>query len=208
MRVGFVVDGRSEFDSLPKLYAAIEAVTGNQFLQPVLAEISPTAPMGILGRVILEKGTGLEARGVDLIIVLVDREQQDECPGSLASRIRDHLRDQRPWRCRMEVVIKDRTYENWLVADPDALMAQPARFRISETVRRSIVPDKADNVDALAILRACAVGTGYNKRRDSSRIMERSDLNTMAGNSRSFRRFLRCVGHPNFRNQSRTPHRG
>jgi hypothetical protein len=103
------------------------------------------------------------------------------------------------------VVIKNRMFENWLVADVEAVKIQRARFRLSTAAERSIVPNKADNVAALEVLKTAAVRTSYSKVPDSQRILERADIQRIAANSRSFRRLLRVVGHPGYAGQSRLP---
>jgi hypothetical protein len=106
-----------------------------------------------------------------------------------------------------EVVVKDRMFENWLVADIEALKALRGRFRISRSVERSIDPNKADQVDALRILKSCVVRDSYSKVRDSQQILARAAVASMGRNSRSFRRFLHCVGDPTYAAQSKRPKR-
>ena len=109
------------------------------------------------------------------------------------------------------MVLKDRMFENWLVAATSALRSQPKRFRLSGTAASSIAPNNADQTDALGLLhtatRAARKGKKqtYSKIADSKRILARVDINEMAANSRSFRRFLRCLGHPAYHDQSRRP---
>lgn len=206
MKIGLVVEGRSEFDALPSLAVTLEAATGNQILRPLLAEVTPLAPIGVIARAVAHLVERLEAEDVETVIILMDREQRPECPGVLADRLGDALNRRRIWRCTIQVVIKDRTFENWLIADPAALAAQPGRYHPGRVAERRVAPNRADAVDAMGLLRAAVVGDRFDKRRDSVRILERADPVTMAANSRSFRRFLRCIGHPNYRDQSRAPH--
>jgi hypothetical protein len=96
-----------------------------------------------------------------------------------------------------------------LVADATAFSKHPARFRLSAADVRSVTHNNADDVDAAALIKRAierAGGPGpYNKRNDSRLILAAADVSKMAANSRSFRRFLRCVGHPDYSGQSRRP---
>jgi hypothetical protein len=142
--------------------------------------------------------TRLAARNLDFVIILMDRESRTACPGQLASDLRRELLAEQRSGYQIEVVIKDRTLENWLVADLQSLRSQPKRFKVSQQSARSIAPNKADNVDAFATLKACAIGPDYDKVKDCDRILSRADPLRMAANSRSFR-------VPEMRRPSRLP---
>lgn len=91
MKIGLVVEGRSEFDALPSLAVTLEAATGNQILRPLLAEVTPLAPIGVIARAVAHLVERLEAEDVETVIILMDREQRPECPGVLADRLGDAL---------------------------------------------------------------------------------------------------------------------
>ncbi len=203
MRIGVVVDGRSEFSALPKLKLQIEDISGNTIAEIVKADIHPMATAAVIARAAAERISVLQMRNVDCVVVLVDREDRPECPGALAEQIRERIQPRAPMP--VAVVIKDRTFENWLVSDPDALLGMRARFAVSRGVVNSIRPNKADHIDAARALRVAARGHAYEKVKDAGRILERADVLRMAANSRSFRKFLRCVGHPAYATQSRAP---
>lgn len=201
MRIGLVVDGQSEVAALPNLYPRLEAETGHQFLRPVLAPIQPLAPPAAIARACGTRVSQLARRGADRVLVLVDREGRPECPGVLALEIQGRL----PQAVTTTVVIKNRTFENWLIADVQALLQQPGRFDVSAGMRSRIEPNHADSADALRLLQRAAIRTAYNKVQDSQRTLARAAPCEMASNSRSFRRFLRCSDHPLYRRQSRHP---
>ena len=67
------------------------------------------------------------------------------------------------------------------------------------------MPNETDHLDALAILTAACIGNADDKVKDGKRTMERSAVSRIAANSRSFRRFLRVLDHPNYVDQSRLP---
>lgn len=202
MRVGFVVDGESEFRSLPRLFDQLRSSTGAQFERPLLAKIQPLAPVPVIARACESRIAILEQRGVDISVILFDRETRPECCGELAVAV--HRLLSKFASCNIAVVVKNRCFENWLVADIDALRAQPGRFRVSRAVVRAVSRNNADQTPAVDLLKRCAKGD-YDKVRDSYRILEQAEISRIAMNSRSFRRFLRVVGHPLYTAQSRQP---
>ena len=84
----------------------------------------------------------------------------------------------------------------------------PRRFRVTRAFERKVSPDRADHVaDAEALLNSAAQGTPYHKRTDAKAIAGKQNALRVARNSRSFRRFLRIVGHPRYAEQSAKPWR-
>lgn len=205
MRIGFVVDGKSEYRSLAKLFPQLSCLTGNTFLRVVRADIQPTAPFGAMARACKPRLVELEGRRADRIIILVDREQRVECPGEFAVALGRSA--QTMVDTKVGVVVKNRCFENWLIADLDALGCQPGRFRVSASMKRRVTPNKADLIDALPEIKAAVLGD-YDKVADSERILANADVSRCALHSRSFRRFLRLVGVPAYRDQSARPHAG
>ncbi len=145
--------------------------------------------------------------GAGLVVVVLDRERQRDCPGLLASRIQLEC-ERLATSCggmSIQVAMKDRTFENWLVADLEALRVQPARFRVTAAMERAVSPDRADRCDAMTILRRAVVRGSYNKIEDSARICSRIDIMRLAANSRSFRHFLHVFGHAAYNANCRNP---
>lgn len=203
MRIGLIVDGEAEFKSLPHVIAALGHASGNTILRPVLAKLTPTAPLPVIARSCTSALQQLEGRRAERVVVLMDREDRSECIPHLASNLKRELCQ--VTRVAIDVVVKNRMYENWLVADSQALACQPGRFQVSAADRGRVAPSKADHVDALAMIKRSCLGTAYHKVLDSERVLARADTLTIASNSRSFRRFLRCVGHPGYLQQSKRP---
>jgi hypothetical protein len=202
MRIGLVVDGQSEVAALPKMFRRLEQETGHQFLRPLLAPIQPLAPPAAIARTCSNRITQLTVRGAERILVLLDRETREECPGVFASQIEGALA---LGSIETYVVVKNRTFENWLISDLGALLQQPARFSVTNAMRQRVAPDRADHVeDAFRMLRHAAQGASYSKVADSQRILGFATPTAIALNSRSFRRFLRCSEHPSYVEQSRT----
>jgi Domain of unknown function (DUF4276) len=203
VKIGIVVDGKSEFASLPCLYSRIHRDIEHVLLNPVHADIQPLAPLPVIARACLKPALLLQKRGADHVVVLVDRERRRDCCKSLAQAVAGQL-VKYGLEVPVDVVIKDRQFENWLIAAVGALKSQPKRFSVSRTSEATIAPNKADNVSAVRLLKQMALDD-YDKVQDSKRILSSADPLEMARNSRSFRKLLRCVDHPNYREQSRLP---
>jgi len=202
MRIGIVVDGEAEYASLTLMFPALQAHTNHTLLHPVLAKIQPYAPPGAIAQRCTLASRAFLHKSPDLIVVLFDRENRSECCGTLARQVEASLESGIP--CSVGVVVKDRMFENWLVADLDALEQQPARFRLSQRDRRLVAPNKSDRCDALSLLKR-ATGHEYDKVRDAKNVLKRASPERIAANSRSFRGFLRLLGDPDYLDQSLNP---
>jgi hypothetical protein len=99
-------------------------------------------------------------------------------------------------------VVKNRTFENWVIADVEAVRGVRGRFTVSGGMRSAVEGGTADNVDALSLLKRAAQGDAYEKVHDAQPILEGADVRRIASNSRSFRRFLRVIDYPDYRTQS------
>jgi hypothetical protein len=161
--------------------------------------MQPLAPAGVIARACRSPIEQLAQRRVTDIIVLLDRETRSDCPGVWASELVKVL--DLPPQCNAWVVIKDKMFENWLVADLVALKASPRRYRLTPAFERMIAPGKADSCDALRIIKDITYPS-YSKVGDSRTILAAADPLRMADNSRSFRRFLRVVGYSEYSAQS------
>jgi hypothetical protein len=196
-----VVDGESEYKSLPHLYSALEEQSGHQILKPILAKITPTAPVPAIARACRQGIRQLEGRHVDKILVLLDLERDaSACAPQLASSLTTALEPSPA--VAINVVVKVVSFENWLVADMEALLCQPGRFSVADADRHRIQPNRADRADAPTIIKRSCVGPDYHKVKDSDRILAKASIERMAKHSRSFRRFLRCIECPPYVNQS------
>lgn len=132
-------------------------------------------------------------QGAGLAVLLLDREIRDECPGKLA----DDLEQAIARACstlEARVIYKDRTFENWLIADVEALKNQPGRFNMTAALERRVAPDRADKCDGLSLIKLAVKGGHYEKVRDSEAICRKMDVLRTAKNSRSFRHFLHLLG--------------
>ncbi len=204
MKIGVVVEGQSEFVSLPALLGEIEARTRHQILRPLRGAIPPLAPTGTIARACKPLIEQLVGRGVGKVVVLLDLENRDDCAGDLALELEDALR-RLCGDCEILVVFKHRTYENWIVADLTALRQQRGRFVVSRRLASQVAPNRADSANAKELLGRAARGPAYHKIKDARNTMDLAEPSRIGKNSRSFRRFLRVVGFPQYRAQSRKP---
>lgn len=128
MTIGLITEGEAEYYALPLLHRE-NLVPGCPPLRPLnLGGIGGEAsPHAIAIRV---KPKVLEhwARGVNQVLVCVDRELRADCPGRFADSVSRELAQilagrRRP-ECSVRVVVADRAFEAWLLADAAGLHAQ------------------------------------------------------------------------------------
>lgn len=146
----------------------------------------------------------IRAKKPELVVILIDLENREICPPHFSIELKKEI-DQRvpntPFKTT--VIIKVRTFENWLIADLDAIRLLN-KFTITQKIRKSIEPNKADNVDAINLLKNMG-NESYDKTEDGKRISQKISAQVIAKHSRSFRKFLRVIEVPQFRNQSKKP---
>ncbi|HEU5002617.1 MAG TPA: DUF4276 family protein [Actinomycetota bacterium] len=204
MKIGIVVDGNTEYLGLPAVLEQLKELCDAVLMtQPLKANIQPYSNPAVIARACKSRLVQLEAKGADCVVVLLDRETRPECPGELATAIRQQLAILAPV-CVGEVVVKDRKFENWVIADLAALRSQPARFRIGNQVARTL-SGQVDGLDAESILEQATLRRPYSKVQDGVQTLRRADHLQMAAHSRSFRRFLRVLQHAQYETQSRVP---
>lgn len=207
MRIGFVVDGFAEYESLADVLRKVD--TPHVLVTQVLrADLQPSAPIGQIAREASKKVRDLVVRrGVHRVVVLIDREQNASCCGDyaqqLAAAIRTHC-VRTSTAVEIRVVVKDRMYENWLVADPEAFQQLSARFD-PLILQRGARGDRADRVEALALLKRAVVKKQFDKVPDAARITPHLDPLRMGEHSRSFRKLLGVVGCSAYTAQTKRP---
>ena len=204
MKVGIVVEGRSEFKGLPELRQQLIEETKASAVQVLFAPYDPKAAPGQVARECESRIKQFAARRFDRAIVLVDREDRNQSCSEIATEIEDAIAA-RALGIPTKVVVKNRAFENWLISDTAALAKMKARFKLSKGMLNQVEPDKADRVDALALLKKAAQGSAYGKIDDSRRILERADIHRMGQHSRSFRCLLGRLEHPQYQDGSCRP---
>lgn len=208
MKIGLIVDGLGEIVALPLLYQRIRSP--HVLLKPVYErKLQPLAIAEQIAPIVARRCRLLSAERVDLVVVLLDREDRAECPGAFASQLRSLIvRQFDRSQVDVAVVLKNRRLENWLVADIACLGGAPRLFSDRGRVEQAVPAGNADGIeDALDILhRACGPRGRYHKIDGAKSICQHLDPGRAALNSRSFRRFLRVLGDSRYADQGRLPH--
>jgi hypothetical protein len=122
---------------------------------------------------IVPRVRAMALKRVRLIIVTIDRETRDCCPGEfaqdIAQRIFKIMAEKRSYvgYPPISVVCVDRTLENWIIADPKGILTHNYIVRdLSRAVRA-----KADGKDALTLLKqAYKPGRHYHKHMDAPKL--------------------------------------
>lgn len=205
MRIATISEGQTEYACLPPLYAQIKASTGHILLNPTYARIPPDAPAQRVAKECVRALRVAAIQRPDLIVILLDREQVADSAGVIAQKIEKAISDIDTFSFSVRVVIKDRMFENWLIADLGALDAQPRRFSVSDSMRRQVQPNKADRVEALDFLKRASQNRQYDKVNDGKRTAAHVNVERAASHSRSFRHFLHVLEHPMYSTQCRRP---
>lgn len=189
MRVGIIADGQAESQALGFLVERMRT-QGCLPLKPLYADMQPYAPPAQIVRASESRIKVLAQRDAERFLVLLDREQNESCPGEFAHRLQATF--QKSGYLNVSVVIKNRAFENWLVGDPAALRGIGGKNRVdvSDRIVERIRSSGADGVNGLAVLNGC-IKDGYCKRSDAIEICKRIDPATVADNSRSFRKFMK-----------------
>jgi hypothetical protein len=206
VKVGIVVDGSAESQAL-RLCFDRNRLPGITLLAPLYAEMQPRSTPQQMARAASQRLRQLEARDVDRIVVLVDREVSCTCPVTFSADLEDAF--SAFGHQGVKVVIKDYMYENWLISDVAALRSLNGVFDVTKGFVRRVSPNKADHVQApIGELNRIIKGNSqYHKNNTAKKIAEKQTFSGIAANSRSFRRFLRVVSHPSFADQSKSPQR-
>jgi hypothetical protein len=203
MNVGTVVDGQAEALAYPALFRRV-TIAGVSLMSPIYADMQPKATVPQIIKAASSKLKLAIDRGAHKVILLIDHEDRDGCCCTFAQSLTVGLK--KFGFSNAIAVVKNRRFENWLVADIEALEKMPARFELTQAFINAVQPNRVDNVkDAERLLDGICIRVAYNKREDPPKILARASESKIARNSRSFRRFLRVAGHPAYSNQSKMP---
>lgn len=206
MKIGILVDGQAEFHGLRLLLPRLN--TDAEILSPLYCDVQPFASPAQIAHVAVKRIPILTSKGACEVVVLIDKETRPDCTPHIASEIERELNKRLPSATpdvSARVVVKVRSFENWLVADPRAFSELRGMFRYRNRIQRAVTPDKADNVNALDLLKRCCRVGHFDKVRGATAICANLNPERAAKNSRSFRRFLRLLRHPSYSKQSREP---
>lgn len=194
MKIGLLVDGRAEYYGLPHLLPRLGSP--HQVLAPLVCDIQPFASPAQMALAASKKFPILLAKRVDSIVVLIDKETRQDCTGELVQVVEREARERlalHSTTVSLAVVFKVSKFENWLVADPEALRALSGMFDNVERIEKQVSPNRADAVDAVGLLNACARRHGYHKMDGAVAICRQLDPGRAAASSRSFRKLLKVL---------------
>jgi hypothetical protein len=76
--IGVVVDGQSEYIALPKLFRRIRQC---DTLRVARGAIDAGSPAGAVAKASKSSIRQLQQLGAKLVVLLIDREEREECPG-------------------------------------------------------------------------------------------------------------------------------
>ncbi len=203
MRIGIIVDGAAESQALKLLTRRIH-ISKVEILDPIYANVQPKSTPRQIARSAKSRIGILTARRVDKIVLLIDREDRKECPTQFARDIEAAFSSL--GHNNIKVTVKNRRFENWLIADVDVFKRMKARYNTTVSFENAVVPNKADSVlNAEALINKICKGGDYHKRKDAAQITQSQNISAIARNSRSFRKFLRTLQHPDYTEQSKLP---
>jgi hypothetical protein len=210
MKIGLLVDGRAEYYGLPQILPRLGSP--HQVLSPLVCDIQPFASPAQMAFAASKRFQILLAKGAESIVVLIDKETRPDCTVELVRAVEREART----RLReisstvdLQVVLKVSMFENWLIADPEALGGLAGLFEKVERIEKQVGKGRADSADALGLLKACSRERVYDKVKGAMAICPRLDPARAAGNSRSFRKFLKALEVPQRGpNPRRSPSRG
>lgn len=204
MKIALLTEGVSEYQNLPLLYGQITQGTPHTLLKPLKVNITPDSAARVIARECKARLLVASQLGARFAVLIIDREQQVECPGKRAAEIESAIADA---KCTLSVrvVLKDRKFENWLVADLEALRKQPRRFQVTASMVRLVEPNKADRCDGERLLGRAVRKGEYSKVSDSKKILAQTDLRRASSHSRSLRHLLHVLSYLTYKEQCRDP---
>jgi hypothetical protein len=203
MKIGIIVEGSAEYLGLTEILKKIE-IPGTSIIRPAFVSLEPKDPKP--DRIIYNAHNHIETlryKGAERIVILLDLEDQP-CPVTRAQTLRAAFHAE--GYTDIEVVIKQSCFENWLIADETLFQKQKTKlFQAPEGYSRKIA-NRADALDAEAELKRMKTpGENFRKGKHGHELAKKAEPLHMAQNSRSFRKFLRALGHPAYAAQSKRP---
>lgn len=200
--VGLIVEGDAEFAAFPLLHKK-KLVPGCPPLKTInLGGVgSDRKPEGI-AKLIAPKVIQHQAAGLTQVLICIDREQRTLCAPGFASAVMEALRVElqrrgKPWN-DVHVVIADRTFEAWLLADAKGLYQRKVFKRAPHfhSFEGQLGERQLKGVVELTTL----LGRSYSKTRDGPDLFTKLDFATArthakgASGSKSLDKFLRTLG--------------
>lgn len=194
--IGLVVEGITEYQALPLMLEKLGTATtkpSNFHGQPVEADIPTLAERSLLPHVRVQL-----AKDVHLVMVVIDFETRRGSAGGFRRRLRTELRRQvrtvegAAASRKVEVIVCDPMFENWLVADPGGITK--SNYVDHDIAKR--VHCHADGQDAIGLLKhALRTGESYRKSTHGPRLAQHLRIHDSRVHlcSESLRQFVQIV---------------
>lgn len=195
--VGLIVEGETEFKALPLLHKK-NLVPGCPPLHPTnLNGIGSHMNIQAIAKMVTPKVKAHIAAGRTRVILCIDREQRAECTGEFATALHSAI-VARAGSVDVHVVIADRTFEAWILADARGLY-ESRKFKVAPNFvcfeGRMGERDRKGCIELDRLL-----GREYSKTVDGPRLFEAMDFDRARTfgpgqhGSRSLDKLLRTLG--------------
>lgn len=198
--VGLIVEGDTEYYALPLL---AKNLPGCPPLKPVnLKGVGSDVSSAAIAKMVAPKVAQHWLAGRSKVVVCIDRESRQQCAAGLAKEVADALviEIQRFPNARgsLSVVIVDRAFEAWILADAKGLFARGVLANAPSF--HCFEGRDGEQAGKGVVELSRLLGRPYNKVVDGSQLFMRIDIGAArsfasgGSGSRSFDKFLRCLG--------------
>jgi hypothetical protein len=200
--VGLIVEGDAEFEALPLLHKN-KLLSGCPPLKAInLGGVGADRKPEGIARLIAPKVIQHQTAGRTRVVICIDREQRTLCAPGFASAVLEALRAELQRRGKpstdVYVVIADRAFEAWLLADAKGLhqrkvLKSAPRFKSFEGQ-----PGERQHMGVAEL--STLLGRPYSKTKDGPALFEKLDFARArqyaqgGSGSRSLDKFLRTLG--------------
>jgi hypothetical protein len=152
--IGLVLEGQTEYKSLPEMLDRL----GIHYTRPscINGQAEDASTTDVVKYLILPHVRWQLQKNVDIVVVVVDLERRQCSAGAFRDTLRNEivrqLRDSEPSAPteKVRVVVCNRTFENWLLADPGGM----GRSALIEKDLTRAVECHSDQKDALPLLKS------------------------------------------------------
>jgi hypothetical protein len=195
MKIGIIGEGDTEYACLPTMVSKLgHTVVGNHNLCGIGANY-PTE--SLFAKKIYPYVRGLSIKSMqsrpDRVVIVLDRENRTECSGEIAAaglKILERELSKENLIMPISVVVANRQFECWLLADTTALDGSP----LFKDVLSSQIGPTIDEINVLGIIRAnLRPSCGWDKPRYGKALAQKLDLTSpeVLSASRSLRKFVK-----------------
>lgn len=195
MKIGLIGEGDTEFNAVPTMIAKLgHVVVGNHNLCGAGADY-PWEALFVKKVYPYARAFAIKAavNRPDKVIVILDREERPECCGSLATLgvtiLKRELATEQ-LELDISVILANRQFECWLMANTSALDGSPLMRRNIST----LLGETVDETNVMGIIKDnLKKGIGWDKPRYGKALAQKLNLHdaTVLARSRSLRKFVK-----------------